>query len=113
MSGMSASSHTHRPAHSAHPSDGVHAVPATPAGWFAVAATFTAAIVGLLSWAQLGIGSAVVILVATVALTGSLIASRRGRDAVVAFVSGTLVTVVGLYATLLVMAQFYSVAVQN
>ena len=109
MSGMSTSSHTHRHVHS------VHAVPATPAGWFAiaVAATFTAAIVGLLSWAQLGIGSAIVILVAAVALTGTLLASRRGRDAVVAYLGGTLVTMVGLYATLLVMAQFYSVAVQN
>jgi hypothetical protein len=109
---MSTSSHTHHPVHPAH---SVHAVPETPAGWFAiaVAATFTAAIVGLLSWAQLGIGSAVVILVATVALTGTLVASRRGRDAVVAYLGGTVVTVVGLYATLLVMAQFYSVAVQN
>jgi hypothetical protein len=106
---MSTSSHTHHSAHS------VHAVPETPAGWFAiaVAATFTAAIVGLLSWAQLGIGSAVVILVVAVALTGTLLASRRGREAVVAFVGGTLVTLIGLYAALLVMAQFYSVAVQN
>jgi hypothetical protein len=112
MSGMSTSSPAHHPAQSAH---SVHAVPATPAGWFAigVASTFTAAIVGLLSWAQLGIGSAVAILVATVALTGTLLASRRGRDAVAAFAGGTLVTVVGLYATSLVMAQFYLVAVQN
>jgi hypothetical protein len=103
---MSTSSHTHR---------AVHAVPATPAGWFAiaVAATFTAAIVGVLSWSELGIGWAVAILVAVVALTGTVLASRRGREAVVAFLGGTVVTVVGLYATLLVMAQFYSVAVQN
>lgn len=78
-----------------------------------MAATFTAAIVGALSWSELGFGWAAGILVTVVALGGTALASRRGRDAAVAFFGGTVVTIAGLYATLLVMAQFYAVAIQQ
>jgi hypothetical protein len=91
----------------------VHVAPATSSGWFgvAVAATVAAAILGALSWSQLGAAWAAAIVMATVALVGTAVAGRHGRDAAVAFVGGTLVTIAGLYATLLVMAQFYSMSV--
>jgi hypothetical protein len=91
----------------------VHVAPATPSGWFgvAIAATVSAAVLGALSWSQLGAGWAAAIVMAIVALAGTAVAGRHGREAAVAFLGGTLVTVAGLYATLLVMAQFYSMAV--
>jgi branched-subunit amino acid transport protein len=105
MSGMSTSSHTHRP----------HAIHASPAGWFgvAVAATFTALVVSAVLWSAIGLAWAAGTLIALVAVVGATAAARHGRDAAMAFVAGTFATVAGLYATLLVMAQFYAVAVQN
>ena len=92
-----------------------HLAPSTSFGWFAiaVAATFTAAVLGALTWSQLGVTWTVGSLVAIVAVAGTALASRHGRDAAVAFLAGSVVTVAGLYAALLAMAQFYAVAVQN
>jgi len=103
---MSTSPHAHR---------SVHVAPATPSGWFgvAVAATISAAIIGAVSWLQLGVGWAAAIVMAIVALTGTAVAGRHGREPAVAFLAGTLITIAGLYATLLVMAQFYSAVVQR
>jgi hypothetical protein len=106
MSGMSTSSHTH---HS------FHAVPTTRRGWFAVAVAATAAavVVSTVVAAAVGLGWAAVSLVVLVGAAGAGLASRSGRDAVVGYLAGTAATMVGLYATVLGMAQFYMVAVQH
>jgi hypothetical protein len=84
-----------------------------PSGWFAVAiaATTASIVASAVTWSELGRGWAAGLVFLAAAAAGALAASRRGRDAVAAFVGGTLVTIAGLYATLLVMAQIYAVVV--
>ena len=83
----------------------------SPGGWFAaaIAATVASLVVSTIAWSQVGQIWAAGIVFLAIAASGALLASRRGREAVTAFVGGTVVTIASFYAALLVMAQVYAV----
>jgi hypothetical protein len=80
-----------------------------PGGWFAIAvpATIAYVIAGALVWSLSGqdwLG--VLVGIALIAST-SLLARRRTADNLIAYLGGTAVTVVGLYAAVAVAAELW------
>jgi hypothetical protein len=82
---------------------------AAPRGWFALAIPATVAylVVASLVWSVCGLASLAVLAGALPAAATALLARRQRADCLVAYLVGTGTTLLGLYAALAVMAEFW------
>ena len=87
------------------------AVSATSNGWFAIAIgiALAATVASTVTWALVGQGWAAGVVFVAIAAVGAGTARQRGRESLVAYVTGTLATIAGLYAVVLLMAAVYMV----
>lgn len=83
-------------------------------GWFAAAVITTVAglLLVVVAWWTLHLGPIAVTVPAAAAGLAAVAAARHGRAPLVAFVGGTVATLVSGYLALIAMAEVYAVVVQ-
>jgi hypothetical protein len=82
---------------------------AAPRGWFALAipATVAYVVAASLVWSLAGLASVAILAGVLPAAATALLARRQTTDCLVAYLVGTGATLLGLYAALAVMAEFW------